>query len=64
VLRMQGREVFRHAVEKLSETAETALRKAGLTADDDVDWIVPHQANIGSSPAPPRRWAWAWTASW
>jgi 3-oxoacyl-[acyl-carrier-protein] synthase-3 len=45
VLRMQGREVFRHAVEKLSETAETALRKAGLTADD-VTWIVPHQANL------------------
>jgi 3-oxoacyl-[acyl-carrier-protein] synthase-3 len=30
---------------KSSETAETALRKAGLTADD-VDWIVPHQANL------------------
>ena len=44
-LRMQGREVFRHAVEKLAETAHTALAKAGLTADD-VDWIVPHQANI------------------
>ncbi len=45
VLRMQGREVFRHAVEKLAETAETALAKAGVTADD-VDWIVPHQANL------------------
>ena len=44
-LRMQGREVFRHAVEKLAATAHTALEKAGLTADD-VDWIVPHQANI------------------
>ena len=44
-LRMQGKEVFRHAVEKLAETAHTALEKAGLTADD-VDWIVPHQANI------------------
>lgn len=44
-LRMQGREVFRHAVEKLAETAHAALDKAGLTADD-VDWIVPHQANI------------------
>lgn len=44
-LRMQGNQVFRHAVEKLSSTAETALEKAGLTADD-VDWIVPHQANI------------------
>lgn len=45
VLRMQGNQVFRHAVEKLAETAHTALDKAGL-APDDVDWIVPHQANI------------------
>jgi len=45
VLRMQGKEVFRHAVEKLATTAETALARAGLT-HDDVDWVVPHQANI------------------
>ena len=45
VLRMQGKEVFRHAVEKLAETAHAALGKAGLTGAD-VDWIVPHQANI------------------
>ncbi|MEP6066920.1 MAG: beta-ketoacyl-ACP synthase III [Paracoccaceae bacterium] len=44
-LRMQGNQVFRHAVEKLSRTAETALERAGLTADD-VNWVVPHQANI------------------
>ena len=44
-LRMQGNQVFRHAVEKLCQTAETALEKAGLSASD-VDWIVPHQANI------------------
>ena len=44
VLVMQGKEVFRHAVEKLAQTAETALDRAGLTPDD-VDWIVPHQAN-------------------
>lgn len=44
-LRMQGKEVFRHAVEKLASTAETALEKAGL-GHDDVDWVVPHQANI------------------
>jgi 3-oxoacyl-[acyl-carrier-protein] synthase-3 len=44
-LRMQGKEVFRHAVEKLAETAHTALAKIGMTGDD-VDWIVPHQANI------------------
>ncbi|MCX7299561.1 MAG: ketoacyl-ACP synthase III [Rhodobacterales bacterium] len=45
VLRMHGKEVFRHAVEKLAETAHAALDKAGLTSDD-VDWIVPHQANL------------------
>ncbi|OAN84577.1 3-oxoacyl-ACP synthase [Jannaschia sp. EhC01] len=45
VLRMQGKEVFRHAVEKLTKTAETALTKAGVGIAD-VDWIVPHQANI------------------
>ncbi|MEL6206089.1 MAG: beta-ketoacyl-ACP synthase III [Pseudomonadota bacterium] len=45
VVKMQGREVFRHAVEKLAETAHTALAKTGLGADD-VDWIVPHQANL------------------
>jgi 3-oxoacyl-[acyl-carrier-protein] synthase-3 len=45
VLKMQGKEVFRHAVEKLAKTADTALEKVNLGADD-VDWVVPHQANI------------------
>ena len=44
-LRMQGKEVFRHAVEKLAQTAHTSLGKIGLTGAD-VDWIVPHQANL------------------
>ena len=44
-LRMQGKEVFRHAVEKLAQTAHAALGKAGFGAND-VDWIVPHQANL------------------
>ena len=44
-LRMSGREVFRHAVEKLAETAHAALGRAGLGAED-VGWVVPHQANI------------------
>ncbi|AZV78083.1 ketoacyl-ACP synthase III [Parasedimentitalea marina] len=44
-LRMQGNQVFRHAVEKLASTANTALDRANLTASD-IDWIVPHQANI------------------
>ena len=44
-LRMQGKEVFRHAVEKLAQTATTAMDKAGITSAE-VDWVVPHQANI------------------
>lgn len=44
-LRMKGKEVFRHAVEKLAESAHSALEKAGL-GSADVDWIVPHQANL------------------
>ncbi len=45
VLRMQGPELFKQAVNKLAETACAALDRAGL-ADGDLDWIVPHQANI------------------
>jgi len=44
-LRMQGNPLFRQAVAKLAATADAALDKAGLT-HDDIDWIVPHQANI------------------
>jgi 3-oxoacyl-[acyl-carrier-protein] synthase-3 len=44
-LRMQGNQLFRQAVEKLTSTATKALEKIGLS-DDDIDWIVPHQANI------------------
>ena len=43
-LRMQGREVFRHAVANLAEIAGEALDAAGVGAGD-VDWLVPHQAN-------------------
>ena len=42
---MQGNALFRQAVEKLASTAEKSLQKAGLSKSD-VDWIVPHQANI------------------
>jgi 3-oxoacyl-[acyl-carrier-protein] synthase-3 len=44
-VQMDGKEVFKHAVVSLSEAAETALQKAGLTKDK-IDWLVPHQANI------------------
>ena len=45
VLKMQGPELFKHAVNKLADTARAALAKAGLK-DEDIAWIVPHQANI------------------
>ena len=44
-LRMQGREVFRHAVEKLAGTAQASLDSLALTGAD-LDWLVPHQANL------------------
>ncbi|MBT6189426.1 MAG: ketoacyl-ACP synthase III [Tateyamaria sp.] len=44
-LRMQGNQVFRHAVEKLAGTANTAIERAGINSED-IDWVVPHQANI------------------
>ena len=43
-LRMNGKEVFKHAVTNLSDVAVEALSDAGLTIDE-VDWLVPHQAN-------------------
>jgi 3-oxoacyl-[acyl-carrier-protein] synthase-3 len=43
-LRMKGREVFRHAVVNLAAVMNEALAAAGLSAED-VDWVVPHQAN-------------------
>jgi 3-oxoacyl-[acyl-carrier-protein] synthase-3 len=43
-LRMKGKEVFRHAVVNLAAVMGEALVKAGLTTDQ-VDWVVPHQAN-------------------
>lgn len=44
-IKMQGREVFRHAVEHMSGVVEGILADAGMTIDA-VDWLVPHQANI------------------
>jgi 3-oxoacyl-[acyl-carrier-protein] synthase-3 len=44
-LMMNGREVFRHAVVRLAEAVEEALAANGLEKRD-VDWLVPHQANL------------------
>ena len=43
-VRMQGREVFRHAVTNLAAVLGEVLADVGLSADD-IDWVVPHQAN-------------------
>ncbi len=43
-LRMNGREVFRHAVNNFTSIVEEALEANGLSPDD-IDWVVPHQAN-------------------
>lgn len=44
-VRMKGQEVFRHAVTKLAEVMSEVLEVAGLSSED-VDWVVPHQANL------------------
>ena len=43
-LRMEGREVFKHAVAMITDVIEDVFGQAGITADD-IDWFVPHQAN-------------------
>jgi len=42
---MEGREVFRHAVGKITDVVENVLAQTGYTVDD-LDWFVPHQANL------------------
>lgn len=44
-LRMEGREVFKHAVGMITDVIEDAFAATGYSADD-IDWFVPHQANI------------------
>lgn len=43
-LRMEGREVFKHAVGMITDVIEAAFESTGTTAED-LDWLVPHQAN-------------------
>ncbi len=45
VVEMDGREVYRHAVVRMAEAIEVALSAHGLTSAD-IDWFVPHQANL------------------
>ena len=43
-LRMEGREVFKHAVGMITDVIEDAFNETGTTADD-LSWFIPHQAN-------------------
>ena len=42
---MDGKEVFRTAVRAVTKSAQNAISSAGLTIDD-IDWFLPHQANV------------------
>jgi 3-oxoacyl-[acyl-carrier-protein] synthase-3 len=44
-LQMKGNEVFKHAVKRMGEAADQALKRAGLTKED-ITYLIPHQANI------------------
>jgi len=56
-LRMQGREVFRHAVGMVSDVIDGALEDAGVDAGE-IDWFVPHQANKRIIDATARKFGW------
>lgn len=45
VISMDGKEVFKHAVNSLSQAAEVVMSAVGVRADE-VNWVIPHQANI------------------
>ena len=42
---MEGKEIFKHAIDKLTNTSENCLKMANL-AKEDISWMVPHQANL------------------
>ena len=54
LLKMDGQAVFKLAVGVLEETARATLAKAGKT-EADIDWLVPHQANIRIMKSTSRR---------
>jgi 3-oxoacyl-[acyl-carrier-protein] synthase-3 len=53
-LQMKGNDVFKHAVKRMGEAAMEALESAGLSKDD-IDYLIPHQANIRIIDATGRR---------
>ena len=44
-IHMNGREVFRHAVDKMSKATQRAILQTGHSVED-IDWVIPHQANL------------------
>ena len=53
-IEMAGRDVFKHAVTCMGDAAETILERAEL-GNEDIDWLIPHQANIRIMDATARR---------
>ena len=54
LLRMDGQAVFKLAVQVLDKAARAVLDKAGL-AEGDIDWLIPHQANLRIMQSTARR---------
>ncbi len=44
-LRMEGKEVFKHAVRRMEAASKESIEKAGLK-EEDISWLIPHQANM------------------
>lgn len=44
-IKMEGKEVFKHAVRRMETSAKESIERAGLQ-ESDISWLVPHQANI------------------
>lgn len=55
VVSMDGKEVFKYAIGSLSQAAETVTAMAGY-ANADIDWLIPHQANIRIIPMSVKSW--------
>jgi 3-oxoacyl-[acyl-carrier-protein] synthase III len=58
-LRMKGNEVFKHAVREMAESSLKAIEKAGLKPED-IDLMIPHQANIRIIDATAKRLGFGW----
>jgi len=58
-IKMDGQGVFKFAVKSLSEVAEEVLAE-NMMQGTDIDWMIPHQANIRIIEATAKNWAWVW----